>query len=291
MKRLALLVLCLPSAGIVPRPCAAEPPQPLRVTAIPDANKDTLREDQERITSWLQARVGVPVQFLPVENYSAAVTALVSGQAELGWLGGVTTVQALKQSAGVVRPVVTRESDLHFRSHFIAGPGVAASTLRDLRGKSFSFGSKSSTSGHVMPRYFLEKEGIVPEQFFSRVAYSGDHTKTMLDVAAGAVDAGVVNFKLYDRMVAEKKVDPTKVKIVWTTPEFVDYAWVARSDVDGRCGAGTLDKIVAAFVALDASRPEDKKVLAVQQAERYLAAKVEWWDGIRAIVEKVDLGQ
>ncbi len=290
MTRRALVLPCLLCVGAL-QLWGADPPKPLRVTAIPDANKDTLREDQEKITSWLRAKVGVPVEFLAVENYAAAVTALVSGQADLGWLGGVTTVQALKQSNGMVRPVVTRESDLHFRSYLIVGGAVPASSLRDLKGRSFSFGSKSSTSGHVMPRYFLEKEGIVPEQFFSRVAYSGDHTKTALDVASGAVDAGVVNYKLFDRLVAEKKVDPAKAKVLWTTPDFVDYAWVARNDVDARCGAGTLKKIVAAFVALDASRAEDQRVLAVQQAEKYLAAKVEWWDGIRAVVEKIDLAQ
>src|SRR5262249_57386010 len=126
-------------------------------------NKDTLREDQDKITAWLKGKVGVPVEFLPVENYAAAVTALVSGQAELGWLGGVTTVQALMQSDGAVKPVVARESDLHFKAYFIAGPGVAAASLQDLKGKSFSFGSKSSTSGHVMPRYFLEKDGMIPD--------------------------------------------------------------------------------------------------------------------------------
>jgi len=261
----------------------------LRVTAIPDANKDTLREDQRKIVEWLQAKTGAPVEFMPVENYAAAVTALVHGQADLGWLGGVTTVQALKESGSTVKPVVTRESDLHFKSYIVARADLGASSLQDLKGKSFSFGSKSSTSGHVMPRYFLEKEGLAPERDFSRVAYSGDHNKTVLDVASGAVDAGAVNYKYFDRMVAEKKVDPARVKVVWTTPDFVDYAWVVRDDVDGRCGTGTRQKVIDAFLALDPSRPEDKAILAVQQAERYVAAKPEMWDGIRAVVEKIDL--
>ena len=257
---------------------ATQARQSVRVTAIPDANKDTLREDQERIVAWLSAHTGCPVEFLPVENYSAAVVALASGQADVGWLGGVTTVQALVQSGGRVQPLVTRESDLHFKSYVIARTG--ALTLSDLKGKTFTFGSKSSTSGHVMPRYFLEKEGIVPERHFARVAYSGDHTKTVLDVASGAVDAGAVNYKHFERMVAEKKVDPQVVKVVYTTPEFVDYAWVTRDDVDTRCGAGTRQRIAEAFLGLDPSREEDRRILAIQQAERYVTARPEMWDGI-----------
>jgi phosphonate transport system substrate-binding protein len=287
MTRTAALVLLFPlAAGCARGP--AEARRPIRVTAIPDANKDTLREDQARIVAWLSARAGCPVEFLPVENYAAAVTALVSGQAEVGWLGGVTTVQAMNESRGRVQPLVMRESDLHFKSHVIARAGAARS-LADLKGKSFSFGSKSSTSGHVMPRYFLEKEGIEPERDFARVSYSGDHTKTVLDVASGVVDAGAVNYKHFERMLAEKRVDPHVVRVVWTTPEFVDYAWVARDEVDVRCGAGTRQRIARAFTSLDPSREEDRRILAVQQAERYVPARGEMWDGIRQVLERTDI--
>jgi phosphonate transport system substrate-binding protein len=283
---LSLLAAVALATACAPPPAPA--PRTLRVTAIPDANKDTLREDQARLVAWLSGRAGVPVEFLPVENYAAAVTALVSGQAELGWLGGVTAVQAMTQSGGAVQPLVTRESDLRFKSFFIARAGTGAS-LADLKGKSFTFGSKSSTSGHVMPRYFLEKEGIVPERDFARVAYSGDHTKTVLDVASGVVDAGVVNYKHFERMAAEKKTDPNVVKVVWTTPEFVDYAWVVRQDVDERCGAGTRHRIAEAFTTLDPAREADKAILAVQQAERYVPARAEMWDGIRQVLERTDI--
>lgn len=284
----AVLGLASPWAGCAGREAAAR--QTLRVTAIPDANRDTLREDQDRVTAWLSARIGCDVQFLPVESYAAAVTALASGQAEMGWLGGVTTVQAMAQSGGRVAPLVTRESDLHFKSYVIAGAG-RASSLADLQGKTFSFGSKSSTSGHVMPRYFLEKQGLVPERDFARVAYSGDHTKTILDVAQGTVDAGAVNYKYFERMVAEKKVDPRAVAVVWTTPEFVDYAWVVRDEVDARCGPGTRQRIEGAFTGLDPRREEDRRILAVQQAERYVPARAAMWDGIRQVVERIDVGR
>lgn len=277
---------------------AAAQVKPLRVTAIPDANKDTLKEDQATISAWLEKQIGVPVLFIPVENYNAAVTALVSGQAEMAWLGGVTTVQAMMLSKGKVLPLVTRENDLKFKSYVIARTELGAKSLKDLKGKAFTFGSKSSTSGHVMPRHFLVQEGVQPEKFFSRVAYSGDHTKTVLDVATGAVDAGAVNYTYFDRMVAEVKKDPkkypadlSKVQVLWTTPEFVDYAWCVRSDVDQRCGPGVTARIKAAFTGLDAKGEADQRILKVQSTQKYVAARPEWWDGIKAVLESTDISK
>ena len=267
----------------------SRPHKVLRVTAIPDVNKDTLREDQARISSWLEAKTGVPVRFEPVTNYSAAVAALVSGQVDMAWLGGVTAVQAIQQSKNTVRPLVTRANDLKFKSYVIVGAGVKAEKLQDLKGKSFTFGAKASTSGHVMPRYLMGKEGIRPEQDFSKVAYSGDHSKTVLDVAGGVFDAGVVNYTYFDRMIAEKKVDPAKVRVLWTTPEYVDYCWVVRNDVDTRCGASTTQKIADAFTALDAKVEADQAILKVQSTDKYVAAKAEWWDGIKKVLESIDL--
>jgi phosphonate transport system substrate-binding protein len=282
---MALLALL----GAAPAAPAATPP--LRITAIPDANKDTLREDQDKILAWLEARTGVKAVFLPVENYAAAVTALSTGQAELGWLGGVTTVQAMKVSQGKVFPLITRDEDRHFKSYVIVRTSLGAKSLKDLSKRSFAFGSKSSTSGHIMPRYYLGKEGIDPETFFSRVAYTGDHTKTVLDVASGAVDAGAVNYLVFDRLLQEKKVDPSEVQVLWTTPEFVDYAWCARRDLDERMGAGTTEKIKAAFMSLDPKAPGDRGILAIQQTKGYVAADPRWWSGIDAVLRTVDIAK
>jgi phosphonate transport system substrate-binding protein len=270
---------------------AAATPEPLRITAIPDANKDTLREDQERLAGWLKDKTGRLVVFLPVENYAAAVTALTTGQADLGWLGGVTAVQAMRVSHGEVKPLVTREEDRHFKSYVIVRASLGAKSLKDLSQKSFAFGSKSSTSGHVMPRYFLGLEGITPETFFSNVAYTGDHTKTILDVSSGAVDAGAVNYLVFERMVREKKVDPAVVKILWTTPEFVDYAWCVRTDLDARAGPGTTDKIRSAFTSLEPGVEADQRILSIQQTKHYVAAQTEWWGGIDAVLRAIDISK
>lgn len=271
--------------------CSSEAtgPRPLRVSFLPDANPDKLREEGDRFAAWLGGEIGIPVEVIPVQEYSAAVSAIVSGDQDLAWLGGVTTVLAMRLSEGSVQPLITRKSDLEFKSYFIVGAGVAAKTLRDLKGKRFAFGSTGSTSGHVMPRHFLSEEfGIDADAFFSHVAYSGAHDKTAEQVASGVVDAGVLNYKTYDSMVASGKLDPNKARILWTTPEYVDYSWAARSDLDERHGAGIRAKIKTAFLALDESQPADRSILDLQNCSQYIAAEVSWWDGIKSVLEALD---
>lgn len=265
---------------------------PLRIVAIPDQAKSQLRDDQKEIGRWLGAKLGVPVEVIPVENYGAAVVALVTGAADLGWLGGVTTVQAMKQSSGAVMPVVTRKKDLKFKSYIVVAGASPAQSVADLKGKSFTFGAMDSTSGHVMPRFLMAKEQGVKkaEEFFSRVAYSGNHTKTITDVRDGAFDAGAVNYSVYDQMLADGGVTAEQVRVLWTTPEYVDYAWCARGDLDQRFGAGTVNRIRDAFVGLDGSDAQEKTVMtANNNADGFLAADPKWWDGIKAVMEMPEL--
>jgi phosphonate transport system substrate-binding protein len=186
----------------------------------------------------------------------------------------------MTESGGRVHPIVIREKDREFKSYVIATSTLGATSLQALRGKRFTFGSPSSTSGHVMPRFYLLQQGLVPEKFFASVAYSGDHKKTVLAVASGQQDCGAVNYKVFNQMVDDKAVDPAKVSVVWTSPPFVDQSWVVARDTDARLGPGVVQRITTAFLALDASRPEDRRVLDILKTEKYIEAKAEWWRGI-----------
>jgi phosphonate transport system substrate-binding protein len=278
-------------AAVAATALAAAPPPlilPLRVTAIPEA-RDDFQKNEAVFTAWLGRQTGVPVVLRLAGSYEEALHLLVSREADLGWLGGVTTVEVMTQTGGRVHPIVIREKDREFKSYLIASSSLEARSVQALRGKRFTFGSPLSTSGHVMPRFFLLQQGLVPEKFFGSVAYSGDHKKTVLAIASGQQDCGAVNYKVFDQMVADKAVDPAKVKVVWTSPTFVDQSWVAARDVDGRLGPGVLQKITAAFLALDASRPEDRRVLEILKTDRYVEAKSEWWRGVAAALSAVKL--
>ncbi|MBW5414980.1 putative selenate ABC transporter substrate-binding protein [Pseudomonas sp. MAG002Y] len=245
----------------------------LRVSAIPDEAPTELLRKFKPLGEYLEKQIGMPVTFVPVSDYAGVVEALASDRLDMAWLGGFTFVQA--QLKAPMNPLVQREEDQKFTSKFItADPNVKS--VQDLKGKTFAFGSISSTSGSLMPRYFMQQEGIIPEQFFSRIAYSGAHDATAAWVQAGKVDGGVLNASVWQKLVDAKKVDTSKVKVFATTPPYYDYNWTVRGNLDPQLAA----KIKAAFLALDPSKPEDKAILDLQAASRFVETSPENYKGI-----------
>jgi len=255
----------------------------LRVSAIPDEAPTELARKFAPLGAYLEKETGLKVQFVPVTDYAGVVTALTSDKLDMAWLGGFTYVQAKER--GKVIPLVQREEDTKFTSTFIASTASHANSLKDLKGKSFAFGSASSTSGHLMPRFFLQKEGIKPETFFKNVAYSGAHDATVAWVASGKVDGGALNTSVWDKLMESHKVDLTKVKVIGTTPPFYDYNWTVRGNLD----PALVKKITAAFLKLDAKNPEDKNILELQRATRFVPTKPDNYRGIESAAREAGL--
>ena len=269
---LVMLVLLL----VAPSAWAADIPSVVRVSAIPDENPNELLRIYTPFAEYLSRELGVPVKFVPVVDYAATVEGLTAKKLELVWYGGFTSVQAVRRSQGNAKRLVLRQEDAEFRSVFITRPDTGIKTLADLKGKTFTFGSSGSTSGHLMPRHFLLKNGINPERDFKQLAYSGAHDATALWVESGKVDAGALNFLVWDKLVQTKKVDISKVIVFWTTPPYVDYVWTVRGDLD----KGLQEKITAAFLKLDYANPEHRKLLDLHRTKKYIRASDEDWKGI-----------
>ena len=220
--RLALLVLLLAGATK-----AADAP-PLRVSMIPTTDPSKMLRDSEPLVARLEKATGRKVKLTIPQNYAAVVEAMVQGQLDLAHFGGFTFVQANKRAGAV--PLVQRERDRAFHSKFITARDDVKS-LADLKGKRFAFGDVNSTSGHLMPAYFMRKEGVDPGVIDGAI-YTGAHDATALAVAEKRVDAGALDEAVWDRLVKEGKIDANKVRVFWTTPAFVDYVWAARKDLE-----------------------------------------------------------
>ncbi|KJU77770.1 phosphonate transport system substrate-binding protein [Pseudomonas sp. NFPP33] len=246
----------------------------LKVSAIPDEAPTELLRKFKPLGAYLEQELGMKVEFVPVADYAAVVEALAADRIDMAWLGGFTFVQAHLKTGNAV-PLVQREQDAEFTSKFITSD-PAVKSLQDLKGKTFAFGSVSSTSGSLMPRYFMLQDGIKPEDFFSRVAYSGAHDATAAWVQAGKADAGVLNASVWQKLVDAGKVDTDKVKVFATTPTYYDYNWTVRGNLDADLQA----KIKAAFLALDPAKPEQKAILDLQAASRFIETKPENYEGI-----------
>ena len=251
-------------------------PKVLNVSAIPDVNQNTLLTTYAPFTEYLSKRLGVEVKFTPVTDYPGTVDGIAAGRLDLVWFGGYTSVQAVKAAKGNVERLVCRVEDLKFKSVFVANPASGIKRLADLKGKTFSFGSLSSTSGHLMPRSFLRAAGIDAETDLGNVSYSKGHDATVIAVETGAVEAGALNYLVWDKMTAEKKYDATKVAVFFITPEYVDYCWCARKDLP----ASLRVAIKKAFLDLKASDAENKQLMDLQKATGYVECKDEWWNGI-----------
>lgn len=237
----------------------------LRVSAIPDEAPTELQRKFKPLGEYLSRALSMEVRFVPVTDYAGAVEGLAGGHLDLVWLGGFTFVEARRRTGNAL-PLVQREEDAHFRSKFITRKGSGIHSLRDLKGKTFAFGSVSSTSGHLMPRYYLLQAGVDPDRDLSRYAFSGAHDATAKWVESGKVDAGALNESVWQKLVDEKRVDTSRVEVFFTTPGYFDYNWTVRGDLDPALAA----RIRAAFLALDPARPEQKTILDLQRTRRFI---------------------
>ena len=275
----ALLLLLVTSAAV--GPARGDTPEILRVSAIPDESPSELLRIYAPFAEYLSRELRMKVQFTPVVDYAATVEGLAAKKLDMVWYGGFTSVQAVRRTNGTARRLVLRQEDAEFKSVFVARPGSGIKGLEDLRGKTFAFGSVSSTSGHLMPRYFLLQARITPEKDLKQVAFSGAHDATALWVESGKVDAGALNFLVWDKLVQQQKVDLSKVAVFYTTPPYVDYVWTARGELD----QGLLDRITAAFLKLDYRNPEHKKLLDLHRTKKYIKAKdTDWKDTEEAAI-------
>jgi phosphonate transport system substrate-binding protein len=258
--------------------------RPFRITAIPDESPTELARKAAPLVKYLEQRLGMKVEYTPVTDYAAAVEALASQQVDMAWFGGFTFVQASVRSGGKAVPLVQREEDEKFRSVFITTDDRIKS-LADLKGKTLSFGSQSSTSGHLMPRSFLLAAGVDPEKDIKRVAYSGAHDATVAAVASGKVDAGALNISVWEKLVADKKVDAAKVRVFHTTPAYYDYNWTVHAAMP----AATRDKLAKAFLDLSRGTPEGKEILELQRATKFVPTKADNYKGIETAARSAGL--
>jgi len=264
------------------RPCAACPPalaqQVLKVTTIPEEVATEQVRKFGPLTKYLERTLSMKVEFTPVNDYPAAVEALVNKQVDVVWFGGFTHVQAQLRSGGKIIPIAQREEDTQFRSVFIALTNSGIKTLADLKGKQFSFGSQSSTSGSLMPRANLLQAKIDPEKDFKRIAYSGAHDATIASVVGGRVDAAALDITVWRKFVDDKKVDTSKVNVFFTTPPFFNYNWSVHADMP----AALRERITKALLDLSVSDPQGKEILTLNRATKYIPTRAENYKDLEA---------
>ena len=243
----------------------------LTFTAIPDQDTTRLQNRFGKIAEYLTEKLGITVQYIPVKSYSASVQAFKNNEVQLAWFGGLSGVQAriaVPESVAIAQGA----EDPDFISYFIANTSTGLSFSEKfphaIKDKTFTFGSKGSTSGRLMPEYFIrEAYGMAPREIFKRVGFSGDHSKTLALVQAGSYEVGAMNYKVWRKEVDAGKVDPNKVQVIWRTPGYPDYNWTIRGDVEETYGKGFIKKVQQAIIDIT-----DPTILAAFPRSSFIAA-------------------
>jgi phosphonate transport system substrate-binding protein len=264
------------------------------IGAIPDQDPQELQRRYTTLSDYLSTALGVPVRYVPVTDYTATVTAFRRGDLDLAFFGGLTGVQARLQVPGAI-PLAQRDIDERFRSVFIASadsglrPVSDVGGLRALAGHSFTFGSESSTSGRLMPQYYLSQAGVRLTDFKGQPGFSGSHDTTAKLVETGTYDAGALSAAVWDERMKAGKVNPSRVHEIFRTAPYHDYHWLLRPDADRRFGAGFTQRVAEALLAIDGSTDQQRQILTLFQAKRFIGTKPENYQQIEAVARDAGL--
>jgi phosphate/phosphite/phosphonate ABC transporters, periplasmic binding protein len=263
-----------------------------KIGAIPDQDTSELEKGNNAVATYLSEYLGLEVEFVPTTDYTALVKAFERGEIQCAWFGGLTSVQAMA-IVPEAELIIQRPVDQAFESVFIKNIESDVNTLEDLKGSSFTFGSESSTSGHLMPRHFMQEAGIIPEEDLSgNPNYSGSHDTTYKLVEAGTYEAGALNFTVWNKAVSEGSVDTNKVEVFYTTPQYYDYAWILNAPefVDDIYGEGTGAKVTEAFESMNDSEDENAvTALAFYQTDKWIKGDAEGYKDLEEVAKQLGM--
>lgn len=266
-----------------------EPAQTFTFTAIPDQDESRLEQRFGKVATHLEEALGVPVKYVPVKSYPAAVTAFRNDEVQMAWFGGLSGVQARRLVPGS-QAIAQGQEDTAFKSYFIAHSSTGlepGDSLPDAFAEqpSFTFGSKGSTSGRLMPEYyFRERFGAPPQELIDKVGFSGDHSRTLSLVESGAYATGALNYQVWDQALADGEIDTDKVRVIWETPAYPDYHWTVRGDLDERFGDGFSERATEVLLAID-----DPELLEAFPRSAFVPADNDDYQAIEDTAESIGL--
>ena len=288
-KRILNLFICF---SVFSSPAFSNP-NVLKIGAIPDQNQDILNKRFDLFSKELSKQLGVEVKYIPVINYVAAVTGFRTKDLDLVWFGGLTGVQARLQTPNSI-VIAQRDIDKAFRSVFIVNKNLELDSISNIKGLKklknlrFTFGSENSTSGRLMPEYFLNQAGVEIKHFKGKKAgFSGSHDATIAMVNSGAYDAGALNKQVWERNLKNNPKRTSNLELFWITPEYVDYHWLSQGDLDNRFREGFTKELKSVILSLDINKPSHKKILDMFNAKEFINAEEKQYKKIEYIGRKL----
>ncbi len=286
MKSLLFIFFLFAQVNLFAR--ADNPSRDFVFTAIPDQDETKLQQRFGKVAAYLETQLGVKVKYIPVKSYAAAISAFRNNQVQLAWFGGLSGVKArdlVSGSEALAQGIEDKQFETYFIANTATGLQFSETFPEGIRDKVFTFGSKGSTSGRLMPEYYVrEYFKSSPKEVFSRVGFSGDHSRTIALVQSGAYEVGAVNFKVWQSEMKQGKIDSNKVSVIWKTPPYPDYQWSVRGDVDNTWGKGFKEKIRHALLTMN-----DADLLAAFPRSGFIPASNEDYKPIKNVAKEIGL--
>ncbi|MFQ5503528.1 MAG: putative selenate ABC transporter substrate-binding protein [Planctomycetota bacterium] len=260
----------------------------MRFSAIPDRDQTLLAQRFDPVARYLSEKLGVRVEYVPSSDYASSVEMFKNGDIQLAWFGGLSGVVARHAVAGA-HAIVKGESDAAFHTYFIAHRSTGLTRSDEfplgMKGMKFTFGSRGSTSGRLMPEKFIrDATGLPPEEFFGSVNFSGDHDKTAELVEAGTYQVGALNFKTYEARVKSGMTDPDVCRVIWKTPAYADYNFTAHPSLERELGAGFTAKLERALLEMT-----DPKLLQAFLRKKMIPADDREFEAIKQVAQQQDM--
>jgi phosphonate transport system substrate-binding protein len=267
---------------------------PMSISAIPDQDPELLNRLYPDVAKRFTEATGVEVEYQPVTDYTAVVRAFEVGDVYLAWMGGLTGVQAASRVEGA-QAIAQRDIDPEFHSLFIANTSAGLEPFDDVEGlqaladHTLTFGSETSTSGRLMPQYFMQEGGFDQADLKGEPGFSGSHDATIEAVASGSFEVGALNEQVWKATKDAGEVDLSDVVVLYRTPAYYDYHWLARPDLDQQFGEGTTQAVTDLLLGLDPSNEEDAKILDLFGADSFIETKNSNYDQIKQVAQEQGL--
>ncbi len=261
----------------------------IRVGVLPDEDAAELDRRYAPFLQHISRQTGLDLRLVVPDSYRDLLARFGRQELELAYFGGLTFVNA--QIDHDARPLVMRDVDARFTTYFVVkGDGPLSDCVNlmcaDLAGKVITFGSRLSTSGHLMPRHFLATEkAIVPETYFGDVRYSGAHDKTIYDTRDGNTDLGAVNSEIFRTMRRDGRLTQGALQVVWETPPYADYVWA----VSDRLSEELVTRLRDAYLMLEYGNPEHREILSRMGARGFLPAGTTDFEPLRQVTDSLGL--
>lgn len=278
---LALAVLVLACSGEAGKD--RQTPELIKLGVLPDQSTEALVAKYSPLVDYLSEQTGLKIELVVPDNYAAMLDDFHANRIDIANFGGLTFTQAERRDNA--EPLIMRDTDLNFASCYLVPGADKRLTVREFEGETFAFGPELSTSGHLMPRYFLKAAGIDPDTYFASIRHSSGHDETAIWVRDGDVAIGVANCVIVESMDADGRLRQNEVRVLETTPAYADYVWAVHEKMHSSTKVGLRD----AFLALDAIDPEHRLILRRLGANAYLPASRTDFNDVRRAARDVEV--